>query len=74
MLSLTNGRLETITVVDTNTASQNMPIDESEDVLIEAPHILSRLGIVKAGTVWKTRRNIDMNQKGTRTRQEERDR
>eukprot|EP00975_Prorocentrum_lima_P023054 4851760-Prorocentrum_lima.AAC.1 len=50
-----------------------MPIDESDEVLIEAPQILSRLELVKTGTFWKTRRNIYGNQKGSRIRQEERD-
>eukprot|EP00975_Prorocentrum_lima_P065172 12901898-Prorocentrum_lima.AAC.1 len=31
ILSLTNGRLETLTIIEMNPVLQNMPIDESKD-------------------------------------------
>eukprot|EP00975_Prorocentrum_lima_P047762 9985458-Prorocentrum_lima.AAC.1 len=48
ILSLTNGRLETLTTTEISTAFLNAPIDESKVVLIAVPQILSKLGIVKA--------------------------
>eukprot|EP00975_Prorocentrum_lima_P025714 5410537-Prorocentrum_lima.AAC.1 len=48
VLSLTNGRLETITTTDISTPFLNAPIDEHKVVRIIAPQILSKLGIVKA--------------------------
>eukprot|EP00975_Prorocentrum_lima_P055009 11533669-Prorocentrum_lima.AAC.1 len=47
ILSLTNGRLETITTTDISTALLNPPIDETKVDMITPPHMLSRLGIVK---------------------------
>eukprot|EP00975_Prorocentrum_lima_P045470 9519134-Prorocentrum_lima.AAC.1 len=44
-LSLTSGRVETITVSDRYPVLENIPSDDNHDVLIEAPEILSRLGI-----------------------------
>eukprot|EP00975_Prorocentrum_lima_P038059 8004296-Prorocentrum_lima.AAC.1 len=48
VLSLTKGRLETITTTDISTAFLNAPIDESKVVLVTPPRILCKLGIVKA--------------------------
>eukprot|EP00975_Prorocentrum_lima_P021249 4473350-Prorocentrum_lima.AAC.1 len=48
VLSLTNGRVETITTTDISTAFLNAPIDEGKVVLITPPQILSKLGIVKS--------------------------
>eukprot|EP00975_Prorocentrum_lima_P021742 4581741-Prorocentrum_lima.AAC.1 len=71
ILSLTTGRVDTITVMDMNPVLQYMPFDENKDVLIEAPSILSKLGIVTEGTVWTTRKPTYGNQKGC---QDKRDR
>eukprot|EP00975_Prorocentrum_lima_P052248 10945374-Prorocentrum_lima.AAC.1 len=73
ILSLNNGRLETTTVSDMNPAFQNIPIDEHLDVLIEAPEILARLGIVKKGMAWKIRQRVCNSKEECRARQEERD-
>eukprot|EP00975_Prorocentrum_lima_P066457 12909357-Prorocentrum_lima.AAC.1 len=47
LLSLTNGKVETVTTTDISTAFLNAPIDETKVVLISPPQALLRLGIVK---------------------------
>eukprot|EP00975_Prorocentrum_lima_P058568 12283151-Prorocentrum_lima.AAC.1 len=73
VLSLTNGRLETVTT-DISTAFLNAPIDENKVVLIYAPQILSKLGIVKADTVWEIRKAVCGLKESPRLWQEERGR
>eukprot|EP00975_Prorocentrum_lima_P051815 10851092-Prorocentrum_lima.AAC.1 len=55
LLSLTNGRTETLTTTDITTASLNAPIDERMVILVAAPQISTKLGVVKPRTVWKIR-------------------
>eukprot|EP00975_Prorocentrum_lima_P019392 4082971-Prorocentrum_lima.AAC.1 len=58
LLSLTNGKVETVTTTDISTAFLNARIDESKVVLISPPQVLLRLGFVKPGTVWKIRKAV----------------
>eukprot|EP00975_Prorocentrum_lima_P052331 10965766-Prorocentrum_lima.AAC.1 len=58
LLSLTNGKVETVTTTDISTAFLNAPIGEAKVVLISPPQVLLRLGIVKPGTVWKIRKAV----------------
>eukprot|EP00975_Prorocentrum_lima_P000226 48272-Prorocentrum_lima.AAC.1 len=51
MLSMTNGKTETLTTTDISSAFLNAPIEESNVLLVAVPHILTQLGIVKPGTV-----------------------
>eukprot|EP00975_Prorocentrum_lima_P061677 12881270-Prorocentrum_lima.AAC.1 len=74
VLSLTNGRMETITTTDISTAFLNAPIDESKVVLITPPQILLKLGIVTPGTIWKIRKAVYGLKESPRLWQEERDR
>eukprot|EP00975_Prorocentrum_lima_P070935 12934857-Prorocentrum_lima.AAC.1 len=73
VLSLTNGRVETITTTDISTAFLIAPIDEDKVVLITPPRILSKLGIVKPGTIWKIRKAVYGLKESPRLWQEERD-
>eukprot|EP00975_Prorocentrum_lima_P041838 8791337-Prorocentrum_lima.AAC.1 len=61
-------------MTDSSTASLNTPFDESKVVMIAVPQILSKLGIVKAGTVWKIRRAVYGLNESPRLWREERDR
>eukprot|EP00975_Prorocentrum_lima_P036675 7714680-Prorocentrum_lima.AAC.1 len=56
--SLTYGRVETLTTTDIATAFLNAPVDDSEVVRITVPQILTKLGLVKAATVWKVRKDV----------------
>eukprot|EP00975_Prorocentrum_lima_P041041 8620294-Prorocentrum_lima.AAC.1 len=56
ILSLTSGKVETITTIDISTAFLNAPTDEAKVVLISPPQVLLRLGVVKPGIVWKIRK------------------
>eukprot|EP00975_Prorocentrum_lima_P058120 12190640-Prorocentrum_lima.AAC.1 len=56
ILSLTNGKVETITTTDISTAFLNAPIDETKVVLISPPQVLLKLGIVKPSTIWEMRK------------------
>eukprot|EP00975_Prorocentrum_lima_P037206 7830038-Prorocentrum_lima.AAC.1 len=56
MLSMTNGRNKTLTTTDIANALLNAPINKDAAMLVSAPNMLARLGIVETGTVWKIRR------------------
>ena len=73
MLSITNGKVETLTTTDIANAFLNAPIDESRTILVAVPGILVKLGIVKPGTVWKIRRAVYGLKESPRLWQEERD-
>eukprot|EP00975_Prorocentrum_lima_P022749 4789665-Prorocentrum_lima.AAC.1 len=45
LLSLTNGRSETLTTTDIATAFLNAPIDERKMILVAVPQILTKLGV-----------------------------
>eukprot|EP00975_Prorocentrum_lima_P008090 1729896-Prorocentrum_lima.AAC.1 len=47
ILSLTNGRVETITTTDISTAFLNAPMDETKVALVTPPQLVLKLGIVK---------------------------
>eukprot|EP00975_Prorocentrum_lima_P005517 1195822-Prorocentrum_lima.AAC.1 len=74
LLSLTNGRSETLTTTDIAAAFLNAPIDESKVVLVAVPQILTKLGLVKPGTLWKIRRAVYGLEESPRLWQEKRDR
>eukprot|EP00975_Prorocentrum_lima_P060044 12590474-Prorocentrum_lima.AAC.1 len=74
LLSLTNGKVETVTTTDISTACLHAPIEEAKVVLISPPHVLLRLGIVKPGTEWKIRKAIYGLKESPRLWQEGRDR
>eukprot|EP00975_Prorocentrum_lima_P042249 8877811-Prorocentrum_lima.AAC.1 len=58
LLSLTSGHSEILTTTDIATAFLNAPIDESKVILVAVPQIMTKLGLVKQETVWKTRRAV----------------
>eukprot|EP00975_Prorocentrum_lima_P053043 11120736-Prorocentrum_lima.AAC.1 len=53
MLSMTNGITETLTTTDIPSAFLKAQTDESKVIFVAIPHILTKLGIVKPGLVWK---------------------
>eukprot|EP00975_Prorocentrum_lima_P067347 12914316-Prorocentrum_lima.AAC.1 len=57
ILSLTNGKAETITTADISTAFLNAPMDETK-VVLTSPQVWLTLGIVKPGTIWKIRKAV----------------
>eukprot|EP00975_Prorocentrum_lima_P046122 9646542-Prorocentrum_lima.AAC.1 len=72
LLSLIDGRIEALTTTDIATAFLNAPIDESKVTLVAAPQILTKLGVVSPGTVWKIRRAVFGRKESPRLWQEER--
>eukprot|EP00975_Prorocentrum_lima_P040979 8606444-Prorocentrum_lima.AAC.1 len=56
---MTNGRNETLTTTDIANAFLNAPITKDKTMLVAAPTIVARLGIVETGTVWKIRRAVN---------------
>eukprot|EP00975_Prorocentrum_lima_P017083 3618064-Prorocentrum_lima.AAC.1 len=74
MLSMTNGKTETLTTTDIANAFLNAPIDESKVILVAVPQILAKLGFVKPGIVWKIRRAVYALKESPRLWQEERNR
>eukprot|EP00975_Prorocentrum_lima_P066821 12911442-Prorocentrum_lima.AAC.1 len=71
LLSLTNGRSETLATIDIATDFLNAPIDESKVILVAVPQILTKLGVVKPGTVWKIRKAVYGLKESPRSWQEE---
>eukprot|EP00975_Prorocentrum_lima_P002165 469146-Prorocentrum_lima.AAC.1 len=61
-------------MTDVATAFLNAPIDESKVILVAVPQILTRLGVVKPGIVWRIRRAVHVLKGSPRLWQEERDR
>eukprot|EP00975_Prorocentrum_lima_P064859 12900047-Prorocentrum_lima.AAC.1 len=72
MLSLTNGRSETLSTTDIATAFLNAPIDDSKVMSVAVPHILTTRGMAQPGIVWKIRRAVYGLKENPRSWQEER--
>eukprot|EP00975_Prorocentrum_lima_P007444 1597844-Prorocentrum_lima.AAC.1 len=73
MLRMTNGKNETLTTTDMANAFLNTPVTKDKTILVAAPNIFARLGIVEGGTVWKTRSAVYGHTETPRLWQEERD-
>eukprot|EP00975_Prorocentrum_lima_P001691 362689-Prorocentrum_lima.AAC.1 len=58
MLSVTNGRNDTLTTTDIANAFLNAPINKEAVILVAVPNMLARLGVVEAGTVSEIRRAV----------------
>eukprot|EP00975_Prorocentrum_lima_P067737 12916648-Prorocentrum_lima.AAC.1 len=73
MLSMTNGRNETLTPPDIANAFLNAPINKDAVMLLSVPNILARLGIFETGAAWQIRRAVHGLKESPRLWQEERD-